>query len=223
MTARLSARLEAVLAQVGRCGLLVDLCADHARLSLAAVERGQARRAVAIELRQAPLAQARRHVRAAHLEPRVLLVRGDGLGLVRAADAVVIAGVGGDLAAQLLERSPDAAGAVRVIVQPNRHSREVRLWARAAGFHLEREQAIADGRRLHLVLTLARASGLDPAYGAHPLEAELELGPLLLQSREPAARAHLSRELRRLREVAPRQAELGPALDALERTFHPTH
>ncbi len=216
---RLSPRLEAVLEEIGTCALLVDLCADHAQLSLAAVARGQARRAIAIELREAPLLQARRSQRESGVQDRVLLVRGDRLALLRKIDALAIAGVGGDLAAQLLLDSPDVAHASRVVVQPNRHSREVRAWAHGNGFHIVAERVIAEGRRLHLVLAFARRAGVDPAYGAHALEAELELGPLLLASEQVTARAHLRRELRRMRALAERRTDLAAALGALERRF----
>jgi len=220
---RLSARLEAVLEEVGRCDWLVDLCADHARLSIAAVARGQARRALAIDLHQAPLVQARRHLRDANLLERVLLLRGDGLAVLRPAKrgerTLVIAGVGGDLAAQLLERSRDAANADRIVIQPERHAREARAWMRANGFHLASERLVAEGRRLHLILRFERARGIDPSYGAHPLEAELQLGPRLLLSSEPTARAWLAREHARLKKLAGKRADLEPARALLELLF----
>ena len=219
MTALLSARLEAVLACAGRCGLLIDLCADHGRVACEAVGRGLARTAVAVELRQAPLGKARRLIGGLGLQRTVFGVRGDGLGSIRRADVIVVAGVGGDLAAQLLGASAGCAGATRVVVQPNRHSREVRGWAAAAGFHLRSERAVADGRSLHLVLGFERAAGADPAYGALPIEVELELGPRLLTSAEPADRSFLRAELHRLRRLSPHHPEWLPAVRALEARF----
>src|ERR1700681_2666546 len=98
----LSSRLEAVLTAAGPCGLVAGVCADHALVALAAVARGAATHAVAVELRRAPLAQAARYLRSSGLERRVLLVRGAGLAAVRRAEVIVVAGVGGDLAAGLL-------------------------------------------------------------------------------------------------------------------------
>lgn len=220
--AALSLRLEAVLAAAGRCGVLADVCADHALVALAAVARGSAARAIAVELRRAPLLLAARNRARAGLSGRVLLVRGAGLSAVRRADVVVIAGVGGDTAAQLLQAAPGPPGAGRVVVQPNRHAGEVRAWARGAGFRLAAERAVADGAQLHLVLSFERRPGGDPAYGARPLEAELLLGPLLLASAEagePAARAFLRGELRRLRALSGHRPGLRPALRALEELF----
>ncbi len=237
---RLAPRLEALLEEVGRCALLIDLCADHAGLALAAVARGQAQRAVAIELREAPLVDARRALRASGCGERVLLLRGDGLDAIspvvrrpaRAAPAsrpasalhagapaesdetrraLVIAGVGGDLAAQLLARSTAAAGVERLVIQPNRHLEEVRAWAYAHGFHLRAERAVPEARRLHLLLSFMRADGPDPAYAGLPLELGFLLGPLFLRSSETCARAHLRREEKRYRALAARRPDLAAA------------
>jgi tRNA (adenine22-N1)-methyltransferase len=186
-------------------------------VALAAVARGAATRAIAIELRSAPLRLAARNLALARLGDRVLLVRGSGLAPLRAAEVVVLAGVGGDLAAQLLSRG--VPGAARVVVQPNRHSREVRAWARAAGFHLASERAVAEGEQLHLVLSFERRGGTDPAYGARALEAELQLGPLLLASGDVVTRLFLRRELHRLRALSARQPGLAIARAALEELF----
>ena len=212
----LSPRLEAVLAAAGRCGVLADICADHALVALAAVARGVAARAIAVELRTPPLALAARNLALSRLEGRVLLVRGRGLAPVRHAEVVVIAGVGGDLAAQLLGASRECADAARIVVQPNRHSREVRAWARGAGFHLVAERAVPEREQLHLVLSFERRSGEDPGYGARPLEAELRLGPRLLASAAPADRLFLQRELRRLRALSGRHPEMESARAVLE-------
>ena len=218
----LSPRLEAVLAAAGRCSVLADICADHALVALAAVARGTAAQAIAIELRRPPLALASHNLALACLAGRVLLVRGSGLSPVRRAEVVVIAGVGGDLAAQLLSAAGACAGATRIVVQPNRHSRQVRSWAKGAGFQLVEERAVAEGEQLHLLLAFEKRSGADPAYGARPVEAELLFGPLLLSSAEPADRLFLQRELRRLRALCKRRPDLAGATAVLEEAIATT-
>ncbi len=179
--------------------------------------------AIAVESRSAPLLLASRNLALSRLSGRVLLVRGSGLAPVRRADVIVIAGVGGDLAAQLLDAGGAGGGfANRVVVQPNRHSREVRSWARGAGFHVVEERAVAEGGQLHLVLSFERRGGDDPAYGARPDQAELLLGPLLLArgaAADPASRLFLRRELPRLRALSERRPDLACAAAVLEELF----
>ena len=71
----LSARLEAILALIAPCRVLVDVGTDHALLPIAAVERGVAARAIASDLRAAPLCSARPSILASPVRERVLLLR----------------------------------------------------------------------------------------------------------------------------------------------------
>lgn len=213
--ASLSLRLQAALDAAGPCDLLADVCCDHALLALEAVERGLARRAVAVELRAPPLVQARRSLAESGLSGRVLLLRARGLSALRRAEAVVIAGVGGDLAGELLGEAAQA-GARRVVVQPNRHGREVRLAAREAGLHLEAERVVDEDRRLHLLLSFTRREGRDPAYGRAADALELAFGPLLLVSGDDSARRFLQEEEDRLRRLSAHQPELAALCAALE-------
>jgi tRNA (adenine22-N1)-methyltransferase len=215
----LSLRLQAALDAAGPCDLLADVCCDHALLALASVERGVARRAVAVELRAAPLAQARRSLAGSGLSERVLLLRARGLSALRRAEVVVIAGVGGDLAGELLGEAAQA-GARRVVVQPNRHGREVRQAAREAGFHLEAERVIDEDRRLHLLLSFTRREGRDPAYGRADDQLELFLGPMLLASADEAARRFVREGGQRLRRLAAHQPALAALARALDRWGH---
>ncbi len=211
----LSLRLQAALDAAGPCALLADVCCDHALLALAAALRGVAQRAVAVELRGPPLLQARRSLVEAGLSGRVLLLRARGLSALRSAEVVVVAGVGGDLAGALLAEAAQA-GARRVVVQPNRHGREVRLAARKAGFHLEAERVIDEDRRLHLLLAFTRREGPDPAYGRTADELELFLGPLLLASGDEAAQRFVHEEEQRLRKLAAHQPELAALARAMD-------
>ena len=197
--------------------MLADVCADHALLALAAVEQGMARRALAIDVAFDPLRRAARTLADSEDRERVALLQGDGLAAVRRCDAVAIAGVGGDLAAALLAASGDCAGASRLVVQPNRHADAVRSWARQTGFHLAAERVIPEAGRLHVLLTFQREAGMDPAYGAHPLEAELILGPLLLRSTDSAALQLLRQEQARLSGLASRRPDLAVASAVLDR------
>lgn len=59
---RLSERLEAVVAALAPCELLADVGTDHGLVPIAAVVRGIAVRAIAADLRVAPLAGAQRTI-----------------------------------------------------------------------------------------------------------------------------------------------------------------
>jgi precorrin-6B methylase 2 len=129
----LSARLEAILSLLEPCHSLADIATDHALLPIAAVARGLCERAVAIDLREAPLVEARRNVERAGLGERIALLRGDGLLplLSQPTEAVVIAGVSGALVVRMLEAVQSLkSGLNQLVLQPNTDLAHVRAWAR---------------------------------------------------------------------------------------------
>ena len=99
----LSARLEKLKNLMLPGEALLDVGCDHAWLSIAAVRDGVCTRAVASDLRKAPLAAAARHVEEEGLSGRVELLLSDGLSEVREPFGVLcIAGMGGQLICDIL-------------------------------------------------------------------------------------------------------------------------
>jgi tRNA (adenine22-N1)-methyltransferase len=192
----LSRRLEAILAMLRPGGTVVDVCADHALVALAAVARGLAARAIAIDRAEAPLALAAANREAAGLTDRVALRLGNGLSPLAEGEGgtLVLAGVGARLAVEILEAEPaKLSGFERAIVQPNQEPERVRAWALGAGWHLEDEAVVAEDGRFFPVLAFCRATGADPAYaqaGFTP-EALCLLGPHLLGRTDDATRAYV--------------------------------
>ncbi|QIA27849.1 reverse transcriptase-like protein [Thermaerobacter sp. PB12/4term] len=131
MTARrLGPRLEALLDMLGRVEVLADIGTDHGLLPVTAVLRGRARRAIATDLRAAPLAAARRLVEDTGTQDRIELRQGPGLLPLRPGEAgtVVISGLHGETIAAILR-----AGAgrlepgTRLLLQPTRGAAALRL------------------------------------------------------------------------------------------------
>jgi tRNA (adenine22-N1)-methyltransferase len=107
-------------------------------------------RVVAIEPAEGPYSRARERLRSSPVEVR----RGDGLAALRPGEveAAVIAGMGGRRIAAILDRSPEVAARLRLLVlQPMQHGDELRERLRA-GFRIESERRVEQGRRTYTVL-----------------------------------------------------------------------
>lgn len=182
-----------MLALLGPCRVLVDVGTDHALLPIAAVERGIAARAIASDLREAPLRAARQSVLASMARERVLLLRGDGLSALArdAVDAVSMAGMSGELMVQLCQGSAHVlAGVTRLVLQPNSDAVVVRSWARRSGWHLSQERMVLENGQFFTLCAFRPGLGAaDPAYMLPGWsEAQLCLvGPLLLAQKDPVA------------------------------------
>ena len=94
------------MARPCRCG--ADIGTDHGYLICSLVEEGIAQRGIAADINAMPLDKARQEVIRRGLEERIQLVLTDGLTGIdpEEVDEVFIAGMGGDLMAQILDRWP---------------------------------------------------------------------------------------------------------------------
>jgi tRNA (adenine22-N1)-methyltransferase len=199
----LSRRLDAVLALLRPCAQLADVGTDHARLPVAAVCRGLAARAIASDLREAPLRGARAQIERFGVGDRVVALRGDGLSSGRRAgvDAVVIAGMSGDSMLRILQAAPDVLASVeQLIVQPNQNVEKLRAWGLENGWHLRDERMLEERGQFFVICALVPGKGRDPAYDVPgwTVEALCSVGPRLLTLGDPVARRWFERQRSRV-------------------------
>lgn len=176
----LDERLSAVASLV-RGDVVADIGTDHALLPKFLLESGQIRRAIAVEKNPAPAENARCSLRGLNAEVRL----GDGFEALQPeeVDCATLCGMGGWLIAGVLSRFPDRLPP-RLVLQANRDTPLLRVWALERGYHLQ-DELLAAGFWNFVVLSLVKADGPDPAYQGIPRELSIEFGPHLLRSRHP--------------------------------------
>jgi tRNA A22 N-methylase len=215
----LSRRLECVLRLLHPCATLVDVGTDHGLLPVAAVLRGVAKQAVAVDLREAPLAGASAHIERTGVSAQVLALKGDGLLALRhsSVDAVAIAGMSGESMLRILKAAPQVLARVKqVVVQPNQNAHQLRAWALVNGWHLRDEQMVEERGQFFVVCAFAPGAGVDPAYAvpAWSVEALCNVGPRLLTQRSEVALRWFERQRSRVAQLVKYDAErLKPELE----------
>ncbi|MEO8900832.1 MAG: class I SAM-dependent methyltransferase [Polyangiaceae bacterium] len=221
---QLKPRLEALLALLEPCRLLADVGTDHALLPAHAVLRGLAQRALAVDLREAPLRAAARTLAAWGVSDRVSLMRGDGLSALAGlnVDVVVLAGLSGATFVRWCAAAPEVVRSLeRLVVQPNGHVASLRRHAHEHGLHLLDENTRLEGGRHFISCAFGPGLGKpDPAYesGALSLDEAFELGPLLFARRDPLALDYYQLQTRRISGMGARgRAEHATYLAAFER------
>lgn len=226
----LSARLDLILRALDPCDLLADVGTDHGLLPIAGVLRGIAKRAIAADLRAAPLVVTRRNVERAEVADRVTVVQADGILPLEAhaMDALVMAGMSAGLMVRMCSAAPQVLARVRqLVVQPNKDAPLIRGWALEHGWHLRDEAMVYERGRFFGVCSFAKGSGEDPAY-AVPGWTQAELcmvGPHFLARRDPiAVRWYEEQRARLLSLVGGGVQALEPELAAWRRAcdFYPT-
>jgi tRNA (adenine22-N1)-methyltransferase len=185
------------------CTVLADVGTDHALLPVAAVRHGLAERAIAADLREAPLRGARAHITRSGVADRVLAVRGDGLLAVQqlGVQAVVMAGMSGGSMLRMFEAAPHVLARLeQLIVQPNQNAESIRAWALRSGWHLRDERMLEERGQFFVVCAFVRAEGKDPAYALPGWSdaALCRLGPWLLTRKDAVAQRWFEQQRARI-------------------------
>lgn len=193
----LSPRLAAAAALVPAGARVADVGTDHGYLPIRLLESGRVPSAIASDLREGPLAAARENARRAGVADRIDFRLCDGLAGVAPgeADAVVVAGMGGETIRDILKGAPwTRAGAHALILQPMTKAGALREYLYLGGHRITAERLVRDGGRLYVVLSAAGGAAPRPRTPGVYLAGE----PALHRG-DPLERDYLDAHIRRLR------------------------
>lgn len=164
----LSTRLEALIRAVDVSEAAADIGTDHGFLPIELVRRGICRRMIACDVRKGPLERADKHIRAASLSDRIETRLADGLSGLKAGEVqtVVIAGMGGNLMASLLEKAdPEVIESLECLVlQPQSEFDKLRLQVEKLGFVPVREEMLIDREKYYWLLVCRKKQEEAPSY-----------------------------------------------------------
>ncbi len=176
-------RLQTVASLVRQGSRLADIGTDHALLPCALVQNGHCPLAIASDVRVGPCEAARRSVAAAQLEERVEVRLGDGLATVlpEEVDDIVIAGMGGETIAAILDAAPWTKEVrYRLVLQPMTRAEKLRRFLYENGFSIDEERIADDGKRCYTVMCVSYCGG-----GFIPTEEQCFVGKVPLPHGKP--------------------------------------
>ncbi|MCR2820417.1 tRNA (adenine(22)-N(1))-methyltransferase [Lederbergia panacisoli] len=183
---KLSKRLETVTSFIHKGMRIADIGSDHAYLPCYSINKGIASFAIAGEVVEGPYQSALHQVASSGLTDRIHVRKGDGLEVIdpNEVDCIIIAGMGGTLISDILERGKEKLeGVKRLILQPNIGTENVRKWLYDHEWQLVDEQLVEEDGKFYEVLV---ADVGDPAIPYKELKKELLLGPFLLRNKNEA-------------------------------------
>ncbi len=204
-------RLKALADMVGCESVVADIGCDHAYLSILLVQSKAAGRVIASDVAMGPVGRARSNIEKFGLGSQIVLRLGDGLSTLRAgeAGAIVIAGMGGRLIAQLLDDGADIARQTdRLILQPMTDAPVLRRYLYENGYAITAESLAAEKNRFYHIIQAGR--GPTQQYS----DFDCHLSPALMQSAPGLLLPYLKKRQRQLESIlralekSPRQHDL---------------
>ena len=151
----LDSRLKLCASFVREGARLADVGTDHAYLPVYLACKGRILSAVACDVRQGPLNNARANIIRFGVEDIVSTLLSDGLDEVdpQFAEDIVMAGMGGELIAAIVGRTKwlyDSSR--RLILQPMTRACTLRSFLCSSGFRIEQEKACISGGKCYSVM-----------------------------------------------------------------------
>ena len=153
---KLDSRLKAVASLVRQGSVVADVGTDHGYLLCYLIENGICERGIASDLRKGPLENAKQTVINCGLENNVKLVLSDGLQNIEenSCNDIVIAGMGGILISEIIEKAPWVYNkSINIIAQPMTHAEYLREFMCRNGFYINKEVTATDGKRFYCALS----------------------------------------------------------------------
>lgn len=196
-----SRRLQRIAGLVRTGKTLADVGCDHGYLSIDLVRTGRMRRAIAMDINEGPLQRAAEHIAREALGEYIQTRRSNGLDELSAgeADAVVIAGMGGNLMIDILTRGEALVCALeQLILEPQSELAGVRAYLRERDYRIEAEDLVLeDGKYYPILRVLPKKNSDVSAFSRESGLSESVLdayGHRLLAARHPALISFLERE-----------------------------
>ena len=204
----LSPRLQTVAELVPQGSRLVDVGTDHGRLPVWLVLHGRVCSAVASDLRPGPLSRAKNMAERWGLSGQIDFRLCDGLSAILAteAEAVVIAGMGGETIAEILHGASWTREKGHLyILQAMSGMDGLRRYLSGNGFSILREELVEEGGTLYVILLTV------PGKMKPLTEGEIWVGRQSADMVSPLRGRYLTQELQKLRR----------AVEGLERSQRP--
>jgi tRNA (adenine22-N1)-methyltransferase len=196
----LSKRLEAIAELVTPGNVVCDVGTDHGYIPIWLVQQEKIPRAIAMDLREGPLARASEHIKRCGLSERIETRLSDGTKALRTgeADTIVCAGMGGELILHILTDGDAVCRSAReLILQPQSEIARVRRYLREHEYSVTAENMILEDGKYYPMMRVLPLSEAETEY----CEVYDLYGRLLLQEKHPVLRQYLEREEQQLLDI----------------------
>ncbi|MBQ2890313.1 MAG: SAM-dependent methyltransferase [Clostridia bacterium] len=176
---KLTPRLQKIYDILTPCETVCDIGTDHAYIPVCLCLNNKCKKAIASDIKKGPVERAKKTVSLYGAQTQVEVRLGGGLETVSVceADAIIIAGMGGLLIAQILEESENIAkSAKELILQPMTAIAELREFLNKNGYTINEEHIVREEEKLYTIMKVS--VGKDIPY----TEAELYLGKAVIKN-----------------------------------------
>ena len=185
-------RLSAIFAEIPSCDTFSDIACDHGYIAFSMLKNGKCKRAFVSDISEKSLKKAETLLAPFIAERKAESFVSDGFDNVPKADVALVAGIGGMLVIDILDRAKrDGKLPDTLILQPMKHCDRVRRAVVETGYKIVRDFTAEDGEQFYDIIVLEK--------GKDALTAEeIEFGRTNIIERPVAFKAKIQAEINKL-------------------------
>ncbi len=176
---KLTPRLQKIYDILTPCETVSDIGTDHAYIPVCLCLSGKCQKAIASDINKGPVLRAKATATEYGAENMIDIRLGSGLKTVKEneTDAIIVAGMGGLLIAQILEESKEVAKSCKeLILQPMTAISELREYLIQNGYTIKEEHIVREEEKLYTIIKVS--VGEDMPYSP----AELYMGKAVIKN-----------------------------------------
>lgn len=195
---KLTPRLQAIADSINEYEVLADIGTDHAFLPIYLMLNGKITKAIATDINKGPIDIAEERIKKYELEDKIEVRQGSGMTVIepQEADAIVIAGMGGMLIAEIIEQSKPVAMITKMLVlQPMQDSGKLRRYLLQNGFEIYEEELAKEDKKIYEIIW-ARYTG-----DIKEVPNMMDIGPIIIEKKHLLAKDLIDKKITELNNI----------------------
>ena len=188
---KINARLKKIGDLVDANSFCLDIGCDHALLDIYLVNQKKNIKAIASDIAEGPVEQARQNIKREHLENEIEVRLGDGLSTYsKEVNTAIISGMGGRSIIGICKNNYKTFKKIDTyILSPNNYQEDVKRFMCKNGYYVENEEFVKDKKFIYQILIFKKGK-------RKYTKKDYFFGPVFLIKKGPLFREYYEREMK---------------------------
>jgi len=188
---KINARLKKIGDLVEANSFCLDVGCDHALLDIYLVRQNKNIKAIASDVKEGPVALARKNIQKEKLEHEIEVRLGDGLSTYsNEVNTVIISGMGGRNIIGICKNNMKIMKKISTyIISPNNYQEDVKKFFTKNGYYIENEEFVKDKHFIYQIIIFKKGK-------RKYTKKEYFFGPIFLIKKGPLFREYYEKEMR---------------------------
>ena len=188
---KINERLKKIGDLVEANSVCLDVGCDHALLDIYLVKRNKNIKAIASDIAEGPLEQAKKNIKRERLDGEIEVRLGSGFNTYSDdIDTIIISGMGGRNIIGICKENPKVLKKVKtIILSPNNYQEDVKRYLCKNGFYISNEEFVRDKKFIYQIIIFSKGK---KKY----TKKEYFFGPVFLIKKGPLFREYYEREMK---------------------------